>query len=191
MALNPKIRFDEHSTIIPEQGTRGSWQDVFPECEGNAMDSLQWSTIELPKISDARGNLSVIESEQNVPFHIERIYYVYNVPRGSSRAGHAHKSLYQLLLPLSGSFMIHLDNGVVKTTIALNRPHIGLLIGPGVWRVVDNFSDGAVYLVLASAHYDENDYIRTYTEFETYIAQRCKASVRVNCVRRPTGYNPN
>lgn len=104
----------------------------------------------------------MIESEQNVPFHIERVYYVYDVPRGFSRAGHAHKSLHQVLLALSGSFTIHLDKGVVQATIALNRPHTGLYIRPGVWRVVDDFSDGAVCLVLASAHYDEADYIRTY-----------------------------
>jgi dTDP-4-dehydrorhamnose 3,5-epimerase-like enzyme len=178
-----KIRFyNMPRATIPEQGARSIGRDVQPAREGLATDSAQWSTIELPKISDVRGNLSVIESERSVPFNIERIYYVYNVPHGVSRAGHAHKSLHQLLLAPSGSFTIHLDNGVVKTAIALNRPHIGLYIRPGVWRVVDNFSDGAVCLVLASAYYDETDYIRSYTEFETYIAQRDNASVRMDCV---------
>jgi hypothetical protein len=192
MAWNPKIRLDgTPGTTIPEQRTRGAGQDVCPECERTAIDTTQWSTIELPKISDVRGNLSVIESKRSVPFDIERVYYVYDVPHGFNRAGHAHKSLHQLLLAASGSFMIHLDNGAVKTTIALNRPHIGLYIGPGVWRVVDHFSDGAVCLVLASARYDETDYIRTYSEFETYIAQRYKPTVRVNYVGRPTNCNPN
>jgi hypothetical protein len=139
------------------------------------MNSAQWSTIELPKISDVRGNLTAIESNKIIPFDIERVYYIYDVPSGSTRAGHAHKSLRQLFMALSGSFMIHLDNGVTKTTITLNRPHTGLYVAPGVWRVIDDFSGGAVCLVLASAHYDETDYIRTYTEFETYIAHNSQA----------------
>jgi hypothetical protein len=134
------------------------------------VDRLQWSTIELPKISDVRGNLTAIEAGQNIPFYIERVYYIYDVPSGSTRAGHAHKRLHQLFLALSGSFKIHLDNCATKATITLNRPHIGLYVQPGVWRVIDDFSGGGVCLVLASAHYDETDYIRTYSEFETYIA---------------------
>lgn len=165
------------STLIPGQGMSGGAEDVCDEYNGIAMDRTQWRTIELPKISDVRGDLSVIESTRSIPFSIQRVYYVYRVPHGSSRAGHAHKSLHQLLLALSGSFMIHLDNGVAKTTIALNRPHIGLYVGPGVWRIVDHFSDGAVCLVLASAHYDETDYIHTYAEFESYVAKRCKPTV--------------
>lgn len=140
------------------------------------MDTMQWSTIELPKISDVRGNLTAIEFDRNIPFHIERVYYIYDVPSGSTRAGHAHKRLHQLFLALSGSFMIHLDNGVRKATITLNRPHIGLYVAPGVWRVIDDFSGGGVCLVLASAHYDETDYIRTYSEFETYVANNVEVS---------------
>lgn len=179
MAWKPTIRFDgAPPTVIPEQGAGGARQDLCPEYDGIAMDGAQWSTIELPKISEVRGDLSIIEAKRNVPFEIERFYYAYNVPRGSNRGGHAHKSLRQLLLALSGSFTVHLDNGAVQTAIALNRPHIGLYIGPGVWRVVDNFSHGAVCLMLASAHYDETEYIRTYTEFETYVAERGKPTVR-------------
>ena len=113
-------------------------------------------------------------------FIFERVYYIYDVPSGSTRAGHAHKRLHQLFLALSGSFAIHLDNGVTKTKIALNRPHIGLYVPPGVWRLIDDFSGGAVCLVLASAHYDETEYIRTYTEFENYIAHNAEA-------KRPRG----
>jgi hypothetical protein len=140
------------------------------------MGTMQWSTIQLPKISDVRGNLTAIESGQNIPFQIERAYYIYDVPSGSTRAGHAHKKLHQLFLALSGSFMIHLDNGVTKATITLNRPHIGLYVQPGVWRVIDDFSGGGVCLVLASAHYDEADYIRTYSEFEAYVALNAEAN---------------
>ncbi len=104
------------------------------------MNTVQWSTVELPKISDVRGNLTAIESNRTVPFHIERVYYIYDVPSGSTRAGHAHRALHQLFLALSGSFSIHLDNCVTKTTISLNRPHIGLYVPPGVWRVIDDFS---------------------------------------------------
>jgi hypothetical protein len=143
--------------------------------EAGAVNTVQWSTIELPKISDVRGNLTPIESHRQVPFDIERVYYIYDVPSGSTRAGHAHKALHQLFLALSGSFMIHLDNGVTKATITLNRPHIGLYVPPGVWRVIDDFSGGGVCLVLASAHYDESDYIRTYSEFETYVARNLEA----------------
>jgi hypothetical protein len=139
------------------------------------MDTVQWSTMELPKISDVRGNLTAIEANRNVPFQIERVYYIYDVPSGSTRAGHAHKRLQQLFLALSGSFKIHLDNGVTKATITLNRPQIGLYVPAGVWRVIDDFSGGGVCLVLASAHYDEADYIRTYSEFETYIARNAEA----------------
>jgi hypothetical protein len=192
MTVNPQIRFgNTSSTIVAEQGARGAGQDVWTGWCGITTDSPQWSTIEVPKITDARGSLSVIEFKRGVPFNIERIYYVYNVPWGSQRGGHAHKSLHQILLAPSGSFTIHLDNGAVKTTITLNQPHIGLYIGPGVWRVVDHFSYGAVCLVLASEHFDESEYIRTYPEFEIYIAQRRKPPVRIDPTERPTSCGPN
>lgn len=111
--------------------------------------------MEMPKITDARGNLTAIEGGRDMPFPIHRVYYVYDVPSGSVRAGHAHRTLHQLFLALSGSFTIHLDDGRYKASVALNRPHIGLYVQPGVWRVIDDFSGGAVCLVLASAIYDE------------------------------------
>ena len=134
-------------------------------------EPARWCIIEMPKVSDVRGNLTAIEGGRHVPFRIDRVYYVYDVPSGSVRAGHAHKTLHQLFLALSGSFRIHLDDGVTKATIALNRPHVGLYVKPGVWRVIDDFSGGGICLVLASANYDEADYIRSYPEFERYAAQ--------------------
>ena len=176
MALHPQIRLDGASpSIVALQAWRGAGQDFWPGSPEITTESPQWSLIEVPKITDARGSLSVIEFKPGAAFHIERVYYVYDVPWGSQRGGHAHKSLHQVLLAPSGSFLVHLDNGAVKTTIGLNQPHIGLYIGPGVWRVVDRFSYGAVCLVLASAAYDEAEYIRTYPEFETYLAQRKSA----------------
>jgi dTDP-4-dehydrorhamnose 3,5-epimerase-like enzyme len=121
--------------------------------------------IDLPVVSDPRGNLCVAESSRHVPFDIARVYFLYDVPSGSMRAGHAHLALQQLLLPLSGSFDVRLHDGRREERVTLNRPHRGLHIRPGVWRELDNFSSGAVCLVLASAHYDEADYIRDFDAF--------------------------
>lgn len=129
------------------------------------LEGKSWHWIDLPKVSDVRGNLSIIESNRHIPFEIARTYYIYDVPSGSTRAGHSHKALRQLFLAVSGSFSLHLESAAEKETILLNRPHIGLLVEPGVWRVIDNFSGGAVCLVLASMPYDESDYIRSYNEF--------------------------
>src|ERR1700722_7535078 len=112
--------------------------------------------ITLNKISDVRGNLTYIEQNDGIPFAIRRVYYIYDVPAGSQRAGHAHKNLFQLLIAIAGSFDIHLDDGIAKNTITLNRPYQGLLITPMVWRSIDNFSSGAVCLALASDLYDES-----------------------------------
>ena len=116
--------------------------------------------ITLPKIFDTRGNLTFIEGNHHVPFPIERIYFLYDVPGGSERAGHAHKNLNQLIIAISGSFDIHLDDGHSKKTLTLNRPFIGLRLVPGIWRTIDNFSSGAVCLVLASTNFDAADYCR-------------------------------
>lgn len=124
--------------------------------------------INLPVISDPRGNLSVIESGDHVPFDIARVYYLYDVPSGSVRAGHAHLALHQLLIAVSGSFDVRLHDGVSEEVVTLNRPHIGLHIGPMQWREIDNFSSGSVCLVLASTIYDEADYIR---DFDTFLAR--------------------
>jgi hypothetical protein len=123
--------------------------------------------IELPLVPDHRGNLTFIESNRHVPFPINRVYYLYDIPGGSVRAGHAHYELEQLLVPLAGSFDVLLDNGTERKTVTLNRPHIGLRISSMTWRELHNFSSGAVCLVLASTHYEEADYIRDYDEFLT------------------------
>ncbi|MED5492808.1 MAG: FdtA/QdtA family cupin domain-containing protein [Pseudomonadota bacterium] len=123
--------------------------------------------IELPQVHDQRGNLTFVEGGRHVPFDIQRAYYLYDVPAGSHRGGHAHRGLYQLLIAMSGSFDITLDDGFEKKKFHLARPHYGLLITPMVWREMDNFSGGSVCMVLASAHYDEADYYRDYDQFCT------------------------
>ena len=124
--------------------------------------------IDLRKISDVRGNLTPIEGGTDVPFDIKRVYYLYDVPSDANRGGHAHKELRQLIIAANGSFTITLDDGENKKAYTLNRPYQGLLIVPGIWRNLDDFSSGAVLLCLASEHYDESDYIRNYTDFENF-----------------------
>lgn len=121
--------------------------------------------IDLPRVPEARGNLTFIESGRHVPFDIKRVYYLYDVPGGASRAGHAHKNLQQVLVAMSGSFDVLLDDGHEKKKIHLNRSYFGLYIPSMVWREIDNFSSGAVCLALASEFYDESDYFRTYATF--------------------------
>jgi len=121
--------------------------------------------VELPVIHRPEGNLTVVESDDLVPFPIERVYYLYDVPTGAVRGGHAHRALQQLLIPLSGSFDVVLDDGKEKRSVHLNRPSVGLLLTPMIWRELVNFSSGSVCMVLASAHYDEGDYFREYDDF--------------------------
>lgn len=123
--------------------------------------------IDLRKIHDVRGNLTPIEGNGDVPFDIKRVYYLYDVPSGESRGAHAHKELHQLIIAANGSFTITLDDGKNKKAFTLNRPYQGLLIVPGIWRDLDDFSSGAVLLCLASEHYEADDYIRDYEEFLT------------------------
>ncbi|WP_031428751.1 sugar 3,4-ketoisomerase [Flavimarina sp. Hel_I_48] len=123
--------------------------------------------IKIPKIEDRRGNLAVIEKDV-IPFVSKRVYYLFDVPSGASRGGHAHKNLYQFLIPLSGSFDVVLDDGKMKNTFTLNRPDEGLLIPPGYWRELENFSSAGICLVLASEEFDEDDYIREYNDYVDY-----------------------
>lgn len=125
----------------------------------------QCQLIELPKISDPRGNLTFVEAGRHIPFAIQRVYYLYDVPGGAERGGHAHRGLHQLIVAMSGSFDIHLDDGENKKTIHLNRSYNGLYVCPMIWREMDNFSSGAVCMVLASNFYDESDYYRDYNDF--------------------------
>jgi dTDP-4-dehydrorhamnose 3,5-epimerase-like enzyme len=121
--------------------------------------------ITLPKISDPRGNLSFIEGGHHIPFDIRRVYYLYDVPGGSDRGSHAHKKLHQFIIAMSGSFDVVLDDGKEKKRFHLNRSYSGLYVCPMMWRDLDNFSSGAVCMVLASERYDETDYIRDYSQF--------------------------
>jgi dTDP-4-dehydrorhamnose 3,5-epimerase-like enzyme len=120
--------------------------------------------ISIPKIEDYRGNIAVIEGDC-IPFSIKRVYYLFDIPSNSKRGGHAHKEQLELLIPLSGSFDVVLKNGTVKQIVTLNKPDKGLLINKYIWRELENFSSGAVCLVLASDIYNEDDYIRDYDQF--------------------------
>ena len=120
--------------------------------------------IEIPKITDYRGNISVIEKDI-IPYEVKRVYYLYDIPSGSKRGGHAHIEQSEFLIPLSGSFDVILNDGVKEITVSLNRPNKGLLIPKGFWRELENFSSGAVCLVLASDVFEESDYIRDFDEF--------------------------
>jgi dTDP-4-dehydrorhamnose 3,5-epimerase-like enzyme len=121
--------------------------------------------LEFPRIQDPRGTLTPIENNRQIPFEIERVYYLYDVSGGASRAGHSHKQLRQVLIAISGSFDVHVDDGHERRVIHLNRPHQGLYIPRMIWREIDNFSSNAVCIALASLPYDESDYYRHYEDF--------------------------
>lgn len=128
--------------------------------------------IELPKITDPRGNLTFVEGGRHIPFDIKRVYYLYDVPGGAERGGHAHKELHQLIIAMSGSFDVILNDGLEKRRFHLNRSYNGLYICPMIWRELDNFSSGSVCMVIASNYYDEDDYYREYTD---YISAKSRA----------------
>jgi dTDP-4-dehydrorhamnose 3,5-epimerase-like enzyme len=132
--------------------------------------------VSIPKIEERRGNLSVIEND-TVPFDIKRVYYLYDVPSGSERGGHAHKELKQFLVALSGSFDVVLNDGNEELIITLNKPFQGLLINPGIWRELQNFSSGSVCLVVASEVYIEEDYIRDFVEFKLFKNRPAKSPI--------------
>jgi hypothetical protein len=121
--------------------------------------------IQMPIVKEPRGNLTFIEGRKHVPFTIERVYYLYDVPGGANRGGHAHKELEQLIIAMSGSFDVLLDDGQNKVRFHLNRSYSGLYVCPMIWREMDNFSSGSVCMVLASNLYDEGDYYRDYNSF--------------------------
>ncbi|MDH3326301.1 MAG: FdtA/QdtA family cupin domain-containing protein [Gammaproteobacteria bacterium] len=128
--------------------------------------------IELPKISDPRGNLTFIEEMRHIPFDIRRVYYTYDVPGGADRGGHAHKALHQLIIAMSGSFDVKLDDGRNKKKFHLNRSYQGLYVCPMMWRDLDNFSSGSVCMVLASNLYEASDYYRDYEEFISVVSSK-------------------
>jgi len=127
------------------------------------------SVIDISKIHSEAGNITVVENDKNIPFHVKRIYYLYDVPAGEARGGHAHYELEQYVVAASGSFDVVLDDGVNKRRVSLNRPYMALHIVPGLWRELDNFSSGSITMVLASEVYEEKDYIRDY---KTYIEKK-------------------
>lgn len=138
------------------------------------MDFSAYRIIHLPKVSDPRGNITFIEETRHVPFRIRRVYYLYDVPGGESRGGHAHQNLEQLLISASGSFDVAVDDGCKRTRFHLDRSFYGLYIPPMVWRELDNFSSGSLCLVLASEFFSEDDYIRDYSEFLACRERLCR-----------------
>lgn len=124
-----------------------------------------------PKIEDPRGNLTFIEGQRHIPFEIKRVYYLYDVPGGAERGGHAHKTLHQVIVAMSGSFDVILDDGTCDMRYHLNRSYYGLYVCPMIWRRIDNFSSGSVCMVLASELYEEDDYYRDYLVFKTCVVQ--------------------
>ena len=140
------------------------------------MKSSIYDCVVLPlnKIHNRAGNITILEGQTNVPFEIKRVYYLYDIPGGEGRGGHAHKELHQVVVAASGAFDVLLDDGLNKKVVTLNRPDYGLLIVPGIWRELLEFSSGAICLVLASQIYDEADYIRDYIKFKEFKDDRNK-----------------
>ncbi len=166
--------FDEYRRLLallpepgqPESATEGTRHATPPRpapLPPASVDSCQ--LIALDKHHHANGNLTVVQNGDPIPFDIRRVYYLYDIPGGEARGGHAHRQLRQLLVAISGSFDVVLDDGRRQRRVTLGRPYQGLLIVPGIWRVLDNFSSGSVCLCLASEHYDEADYIRNHDDF--------------------------
>jgi hypothetical protein len=128
--------------------------------------------LELPVVHNPQGNLTFVEAQRHVPFQIARVYYIYDVPGGATRGGHAHRDLEQLMVAVSGSFDVVLDDGSERRELTLNRSYVGLYLPTMIWREMVNFSSGSVCMVLASAYYDESDYYRDYDQFQSAVAQQ-------------------
>lgn len=166
------LRRENYSSIrlsfLCEQVQRMYKQDFADQIIHKSSGSMtvdRCKVLELPRIEDPRGNLTFIEGSNHIPFDIQRVYYLYDVPGGAERGGHAHKGLQQLIIAMSGSFDVILDDGKDKKRVHLNRSYNGLYVCPMIWRELDNFSSGSVCIVLASNRYDEDDYYRDYAEF--------------------------
>ena len=149
--LQPPVTDPPHFDVLPGAEARGSLEHC--------------GVVELPRIQDRRGNLTFVEAGRHVPFDIQRVYYLYDVPGGAERGGHGHFKLRQLIVAMSGSFDVVLDDGTRRVRYHLNRSYTGLYVCPMIWRELDNFSSGSVCLVLASEPYDEADYLRDYETF--------------------------
>jgi hypothetical protein len=126
------------------------------------------SIVEMPRLKNRAGNISIAENNINLPFEVKRVFYIYDIPGGEDRGAHAHKECHQFLIAASGSFEIEMNDGINKRTVVLNRPYYGLHIPPGIWAAEKGFSSGAICLVLASEGYKEEDYIREYNNFLGY-----------------------
>jgi len=136
--------------------------------EGKSSTVFDCNIIHLNRIHNRAGNITPVENNIHIPFAVKRVYYLYDIPGGESRAAHGHKELEQFIVAASGSFDITIDDGINKKTVQLNRPYIGLHVQPGIWRDISNFSSGAICLVLASMLYTEADYLREYKQFKDY-----------------------
>ena len=131
------------------------------------------SIVELPRIHNRAGNITPVSSFDNVPFDIQRVFYIYDIPGGESRGAHAHKECHEFLIAASGSFQIEMDDGVNKRTVELNRPYYGLHLPPGLWAAEKGFSSGAICLVLCSHPYEEDDYIKSYDKYLEFNTRQC------------------
>jgi hypothetical protein len=140
--------------------------------EGKKSSIYDCVILPLNKVHNRAGNITIVEGDVNVPFDVKRVYYLYDIPGGEDRGGHAHKELRQLIVAASGSFDVLLDDGLNKKIVTLNRPNYGLLVVPGIWRELMEFSSGAICLVLASEVYEDGDYIRKYDEFSTWKSSK-------------------
>lgn len=160
--------FQKHALLYPSQAYQNKHQNKRQEQASEYNTVFDCSLIEFPIIKNRAGNITPVHSSKNIPFDIERVFYIYDIPSGEKRGMHAHKHCHEILIATSGSFEVELDDGINKKTILLNRPTYGLHIPPGVWATEKEYSSGAICLALTSEIYNSNDYINTYAEFKKY-----------------------